>query len=502
MKESAVKEACIPSCHIAQALATERTLIQKLDAIIDSSFDGLWICDGDGRVVRINRASEKLNDIKAEQVVGKTMQTLIKEGFIDRSVTLEVVKNRTAITAIQRLKNGRQLLVTGNPVFDEHGNLDRVVVNERDMTNLIHLRNELEESRALASRYRSELNQMANQQELLSTAVIQSEVMRRAFGRAMKVAEVDSTVLIRGASGVGKGYFANFIHRASPRRDGPFVRVDCGAIPNALIESELFGYEKGAFSGALSSGKIGLLELAEGGAVFLDEIGDLPLSVQVKILRFLDDNEIVRVGGTKFKRLNVRVIAATHRDLEAMVSEGVFRKDLFFRLNVIPLHIPELRERADDIPPLVGYFLDHFNKKYGTQKSVTQRAMDCLRRYPFAGNIRELSNIVEQLAVLSSSDCIEMEDLPDHIRAVGAITQACPVTQEWNLEKAVRLAESIVIRRALKRCGSQRKAARLLGINQSTLARKVKRYGIRVDAFLHSDEIMHHLEPADNSLSE
>ena len=321
---------------IVGQLESYKRVNEELHAIINSSFDGLWICDSEGKVVNVNNASEKINEIRAEEVIGKPMDRLIQQGVVDRSVSLEVLKKRTGVTMIQNLKNGRQILVTGNPVRDEKGEIYLVVVNERDITNLNRLRNELDESRALASSYRSELSLKAEQKKLLSGTVFRSDEMARVFDRALRVAQVDSTVLIEGESGVGKGFMAGFIHNASPRREGPFIRVDCGAIPESLIESELFGYDKGAFTGALRDGKSGQFELAEGGTLFLDEIGDLPLSVQVKLLRFLEENEIVRIGSRWPKSINTRVVAATNRNLEEMVSKGGFRKDLFFRLNVVP----------------------------------------------------------------------------------------------------------------------------------------------------------------------
>ncbi len=241
--------------RIAGQLESYKRVNKELHAIINSSFDGLWICDSDGKVVNVNSASEKINNIRAEEVIGKSMDSLIQQGVVDRSVSLEVLKKRTGVTMIQNLKNGRQILVTGNPVRDEKGEIYLVVVNERDITNLNRLRNELDESRALASSYRSELSLKAEQKKLLSDTVFRSDEMARVFDRALRVAQVDSTVLIEGESGVGKGFMAGFIHNASPRRKGPFIRVDCGAIPESLIESELFGYEKGAFTGALREGK-------------------------------------------------------------------------------------------------------------------------------------------------------------------------------------------------------------------------------------------------------
>lgn len=473
--------------NIAHQLESYKKVNNQLNAIINSSFDGLWICDHEGKVVRINKASEIINDIKAEQIVGKRMETLIREGVFDRSVTLEVLNNRAGVTIIQNLKNGKQILVTGNPVFDDQGEIYLVVVNERDITSLNKLRNELEESRALSSRYRTELSLLRNQKSLLSEAVIRSETMHKVLNRCMKVAQVYSTVLLQGETGVGKGFFAKLIHRASPRSARPFIRVDCGAIPETLIESELFGYEKGAFTGARTEGKPGLFELAEGGTLFLDEIGDLPLTLQVKLLRFLEQNSIMRVGGISIRKVDARVIAATHRNLEEMVKNGGFRKDLLFRLNVVPIHIPPLRERAEDIPPLIDFFLKKFNQRDSTKKKILPSAIDCLCQYPFSGNIRELSNLVERVVVLTQDQNIHMEDLPSHVRHPDPNADVWPGSDDSNLPNAVARTEKEMIIRALRTCGTQRKAARILGIDQSTLARKAKRYGIRNDAIVHQD---------------
>jgi len=474
--------------NIICILREQHKIQEQLDAIIDSSYDGLWICDREGKVIRINRASEKINDIKAHEVVGRKMEELVSEGMIDRSVTLEVLKSRTPVTMIQRLRSGKQILVTGTPIFDQQGEIDLVVVNERDITELNRLRAELEQSRALARRYRSEIRNLHLQKTLLDEVVIRSESMQRVLNTAMKVAGFDSVVLIQGESGVGKSFFAKLIHRASKRRDGPFIRVDCAAIPESLIESELFGYEEGAFTGARARGKPGQFELAEGGTLFLDEVGDLPMNVQVKLLRFLEENELIRIGGIKARKLNVRVIAATQRNLENMVREGQFRKDLFFRLNVVPLQIPPLRERVDDIPPLIHFFLRKFNRMCCTNKVIAPRAVDCLCRYPFPGNVRELSNLIERLVVLTPGDHIDVEDLPAHVRIKAFDKHLDMIESGWNLSKAVARLERDMIIRALKFFGSQRRAAGPLGINQSTLARKVKKYGIRNDSIMHHDE--------------
>jgi PAS domain S-box-containing protein len=476
---------CENHCEALRQLQIHRDLANRLDAIIDSSFDGLWICDGQGRVIRLNKASERMNSIKAEQVLGRKMEALIEEGLIDRSVTLEVLKNHTAVTDIQYLKNGKQLLVTGNPVFDSHGNIHLVVVNERDITSLTHLWHELHETRALASKYRSVLSLKQAHQVLFKRAVARSDVMCKVLEAALKVAQTDTTVLIQGESGVGKGFLGKLIHCSSQRKDGPFIRVDCVAVPDSLMESELFGYERGAFTGARPEGKPGHFELAEGGTLFLDEIGDMPLSVQAKLLRFLEDNTIIRVGGTRSKRINTRIIAATHYDLKNMVKRGTFRGDLFFRLSVVPVHIPPLRERREDIPAHIHFLLREFNQKYSTNKYILPGAIDCLCRYSFPGNIRELSNLIEQLVVLTQAENIGDGDLPSYCKNESDQGDVGFSSADWDLPMAVKQVEKQLIRRALQQFQTQRKAAKLLGVNQSTLARKAKRYGIRSDAILH-----------------
>lgn len=461
--------------------------VQQLDAIIDSSFDGLWVCDGEGKVVRVNKASEKINSISAKQVISKKMDDLIREGLIDRSATLEVLKTGTAVTVMQHLKNGKQILVTGNPVFNEKGEISLVVVNERDITELNRLRSELEKTRALSQEYRNEILQYYNKEGLFSDLIIKTGQMRRVFKTAMKVAQVDSIVLIQGESGAGKGLFARLIHQASHRNDGPFIRVDCGSIPDSLIESELFGYKGGAFTGALPKGKPGQFDMADGGTLFLDEIGELPLMTQVKLLRFIEENKIIPIGGTNPKTINARIIAATHRDLEVMIDKSQFRRDLFFRLNVVPLKIPPLRRRVEAIPSLIHLFLKKCNLRYNSSKVILPKAVDKICMYSFPGNIRELANLIEQLVVLSPKDEIDLEDLPGHILNVDSDAEFKVQKGRWNLRSALEKLEKDMISRALKDFGTQRKAAVPLGINQSTLARKAKRYGIGGDAALHHD---------------
>jgi PAS domain S-box-containing protein len=470
---------------ILAELESYKHLNEELDVIINSSYDGLWICDCEGKVVRVNHASEKMSGVKEEEVLGRRMEDLVREGLFDKSATLEVLKNQTAVTLIQRLRDGRHILVTGNPVFDKNGSIRLVVVNARDISELNRLHAELEESRALKDRYHSELTHLHRHRDLRSKIIIRSASMQRVFETALRIARVNSSVLITGESGVGKGLVAQLIHEASPRSDGPLIHINCGTIPENLIEAELFGYEKGAFTGAQAAGKPGYFELAEDGTLFLDEIGELPLTVQVKLLHFLETTEVVRVGSTTARRINARILTATNRNLDRMVAEGIFRKDLFFRLNVVPLHIPPLRERVDDVPPLIHFFLEKFNRKCSTRKTVSPAAVDCLCDYPFPGNVRELANLIEQAVVLTPSERIDLDDLPGAVRRRALHPRSLPPENEWDLKRAIQDVETQMIQGALKTCGTLRNAAKRLGVDHSTLSRKIKRYGLGDGAPLH-----------------
>jgi PAS domain S-box-containing protein len=453
--------------------------IMNFDKIINSSLDSLWIADENGKILQVNQVGLKLYNLSPNDVINKNVDELLEKGIFDRSIIREVILTEKSHMVINKLKNGKQLLRVANPIFNENGKLTLVIVHERDMTELYLLKSDLEKSYAISEGYRSQLKQLTTQDGHWSKANIRSAIMYKVMEKAVRLSQVDTTILLQGEAGVGKGYFANLIHNASPRKDKPFIRVDAGAIPEQLIESELFGYEGGAFTGALIKGKPGYFEIAEEGTLFLDEIAEIPLQIQVKLLRFLENSQIVRVGDTTTKTINTRVVAATNKRLENMVEEGKFRKDLFFRLNVIPLTIPPLRERVEDIPPLIYYFLKKFNQKYSTQKAIFPQALECLCSYSFPGNIRELSNLIEQLVVLLPSDKIDIEDIPSHIRIGYNNSKNTLLAHGWNLQETVAEIEKDLIIRAIENFGSQRKAAEPLGIDHSTLSRKIKKYGIR-----------------------
>lgn len=294
---------------------------------------------------------------------------------------------------------------------------------------------------------------------------------------ATKVAPVNSTILILGESGVGKEVVARFIHRQSRRRGGPFVNINCGAIPASLLESELFGYESGAFTGARREGKPGMIEVASGGTLFLDEISELPSDLQVKLLQVIQERRLTRVGGVKPIEVDIRIIAATNRDLPAMVQKGEFRADLFYRLNVVPITVPPLRERPDDVIPLIYHFLDRLNKIHEYHKTISEEAREILAAYSWPGNVREVENLIERLVVTVEGEEITAADLPQYVHEGGIADRAgVKVGGVMPLRKAVEEVERQLIELALAEHRSTYKIAALLGVNQSTVVRKIKKY--------------------------
>jgi PAS domain S-box-containing protein len=462
----------------ARQMRSYAELTREQDAIINSTSEGLWICDAGATVLRVNPASERLNQIRAQEVVGRNMRDLVAEGIFDRSATLEVIRTRQPVNMLQS-RRGRTLLLSGVPVLDDAGELIRVVVNEKDLTEIDALHRQLEEQEAIKDRFRHQMLEMQLEETESQRFIARSPCMQRALRQAIKVAAVESTVLLLGESGVGKGLIAELIHKNSSRARSPLIKINCGAIPESLVEAELFGYEKGAFTGAQTTGKAGYFEVADGGILFLDEVAELPLSSQVKLLRFLEDGRVTRVGGTQGRQLDVRILAATHRDLRAMVDLGAFRLDLYYRLNVIPLHIPPLRQRTDCILPALRHYIDRYSERLGVRRRFSRAASEALLAYSWPGNMRELMNVCERLAVMTETEVIERDDLPSDIAArPGQPSEPGAWREGITLAQAVEETERALLLRARKQQGSQTRMAETLGVDQSTVARKLKRYGI------------------------
>ncbi|MGA8832268.1 MAG: sigma 54-interacting transcriptional regulator [Desulfomonilaceae bacterium] len=454
-----------------------RKLHRQLEGIFESSFDGLYITDGKANTIRVNSAYERITGLKREDVIGRNMMDLVKDGVLDHSVTLDVLERRGQVTIMQKIKGDKHLLVTGTPIFDDEGRITLVVTNVRDMTLLNEVKAELEESRRLSSRYYQALVEQEKFRHALRDMVAKSSAMIQTVQRAIKVAAVDASVLLYGESGAGKSMLARIIHIISPRKEMPFIKINCGAIPESLIESELFGYAKGAFTGAALEGKAGLIEVAHTGTVFLDEVGELTLAMQVKLLQVIEEKVFTRLGGTKPISVDVRIIAATNRDLKALVKQGRFREDLYYRLNVIPIHIPPLRERRDDIAALALNRLEKFNKVSGCAKRLDQVVMDRLMRYNYPGNVRELINIMERMMIMSDGNLISISDLPAEFKEQPQ-SNVDPFKDGTTLGDAMEQFECRIIGHALNCHKSLSMAARTLGIHPTTLWRKMTKFGI------------------------
>lgn len=446
-------------------------LKSNLSTLIELSYDGIFVTDGQANALYINKAYENISGLKRENVIGKNMRWLEDDGIVSTSATLKVLKERKVITINQTFRTGKKALVTSTPIFNEDNNIILVITNVRDVSKLVKLEREIEENKRKASLYKLKFEEMKLKLDNNTPVIAADKVMMETINRAQRVAKVDSTVLILGETGVGKEVIANIIWKNSKRDSKPFIRINCGTIPESLIESEFFGYEKGAFTGAKSEGKMGYFEIAKNGTIFLDEIGELPLSMQVKLLRVLQEETIMRIGGNKEIKINVRIIAATNRNLEKMVEEKKFREDLFYRLNVIPMTVPPLRERQDDIVFLVKTFLKKFNERYHCNKVINSCVFEVLVEYQWPGNVRELKNTIERMVVLNNDDLITKEDIPHKIKnSIKKNTLKIPTG--LSLKEAVSELEGKMINAAYSKHGNVRAAAKELGIDPSTLVRK------------------------------
>ncbi len=380
--------------------------------ILDSLSDGVFISDVAGKTIYINRMYEQLTGIRQKDVQGKNVRLLLQEGVFDHILNPEIVRTREPVTHTQQLGNGTRLVLSGYPVFDEEGTLRLVVTFARDVTRLASLQSQVDAQHQLIdqiSGHLAHIDHENNRQE----PVFAGEAMRKTMELTRRFADTDATVLILGETGVGKDVFGRYLHSISARKDKIMLKVDCGGLAESLAESELFGYQPGAFTGASSKGKTGYFEIADGSTIFLDEIGELPLSMQTRLLRVLQDGEIVRVGSSKPRKIDVRVIAATNRDLAKCVEDGTFRRDLFYRLNVATLRIPPLRERPEDILPLAEHYLKEYTAKYHKSMAFMDVTLDLLLAWHWPGNVRELKNIIE------SSGLIVATAFPSSVITVG-----------------------------------------------------------------------------------
>ncbi len=457
---------------ISGELSRVKALNKEFDAIFESSFDGIWLSDGNGKVLKMNRANENIFGFSRDQLIGKYPADMLEKGVYSRSSVVRAIEKKETVTTTLTTKDGKTIIATSTPVFDENNNISLVVNNIRDATHLFELKSELDQMKGLTELYKNQLRQVEVKK---NGFVYKSAQMEEIVSLALRLAEVDCPVLITGPSGVGKELVADIIHTNSERKEGPFIKVNCGAIPENLMESELFGYESGAFSGASRAGKLGYFALAHKGTLLLDEIGELPVHMQVKLLRAVQDKSIVRVGGTKPFKVDIRLLAATNRNLKEMIANNKFREDLYYRLNVAAISIPSLNERREDIQPLAEHFLSVFNRKYKKNIQVTDDVIDTWCRRDWKGNVRQLENTVERVVVTAQDPVVTTHDLkingPDKILEDGD-------KKMISLPEAVAQTEKKLIKRVFQQYRTTREMARKLNIHQSTLIRKAAKYGI------------------------
>lgn len=459
-----------------------KELNRQLKAIIAASSDGIWVCDAKGFVVTINSASETLNGIKAKDVIGKHVSELLDNKSFDQLVTTKVIASGKQETIVQHIKKtNRVLLCTGTPARDENGNIALIVVNERDMTELENLRKKFAQNRKLTEKFKEELSGRTLRELEDNTIIADSIPMKQILQKSLKLAHIGaSNILILGASGTGKGLLAKFIHKNSNRREDPFVEINCAAIPENLLEAELFGFEKGAFTGAAELGKVGLIELAQGGTLFLDEIGDMPINLQTKLLKYLDDKQFRRLGGTKSINVECATISATNRDLRDRVQNNLFREDLYYRLSSFTLEIPSLCDRRDDIPRLVRFYLEKYNKKYNRSTHISSKVVVHLQNYSFPGNVRELKSLIENGVVLSEDASLDryFANIEKNSNPLLPVLDRPASSKPIDLSETLDEVEKQLLIKAKQHCETTRQMSLYLNICQSTVVRKLQKHGL------------------------
>jgi PAS domain S-box-containing protein len=442
------------------------------DSIMDVLNDGIYITDRLGQTLTVNRMYEELTGLKRADLIGRMVQDLVKEGKFDVVLNPEIVKTAMPKTVIQTTKVGKKVVLNGYPVFNAAGNVALVVTFVRDITSLSKIKEQLAYQQELLERL-SEGEFFPRGERSQQRFVFASRPMQNLLGLVGSLAKTDATVLLLGETGVGKDVLARHIHEKSLRADQAFFKVDCAAIPPNLVESELFGYDPGAFSGASIKGKPGFFEIAHKGTLFLDEIAELSLGMQGKLLRILQDREILRIGSTRVKKVDVRIIAATNRNLDEAVKEGTFRRDLFYRLQVAVVQVPPLRERKEDILPLVRHFLAIFNAKYRKNLALTKETEVVLQDYSWAGNVRELENLIHGLVIMLQKEWGEATDLPPNM------LPSVRTGQDKSLYEILSDMERELLRKALATFGSVSALAKHFNVDRTTIFRKLKKHGLR-----------------------
>lgn len=444
--------------------------------IVESSHDEIYVCDGEGRTLYCNKTFEKNYGLSPKEMIGKTAMDLVTGGYSNQTPVPEVIRTKAAFTLPQETATGKRLMITATPYLTPEGSIDFIVENCRDTTELEAMRQVLEAKTSEAERYKLEAQSLLQLSDASSESadVALSHTMRQLNEKARRIAPTDASVLILGETGTGKSHMAQFLHRHSHRNDRPFISVNCAALSPTLFESELFGYASGAFTGALPRGRQGLAALAEGGTLFFDEIGDLSLALQVKLLELIQDKRYCPVGSSVYQQADLRIVVATNRDLRSLVDQGLFREDLFYRLKVIELLMPPLRERKEDLSVFLDSFLAKFNRIYGLHKQFSPETRSILMAYNWPGNIRETQNLIHNLVLMSKELLIDPADLPSTLVLESTHGESAEMLGDW--DHLMESYERHIIQKAYKQAESSYKLANLLGISQSKASRLIRKY--------------------------
>ena len=426
-----------------------------LEIVFDNLYNGIYVVDGKGVTIGVNKTFEEMSGFSNEELAGRSLYDLVgKDNYFSGSASILVLERKCPVTATYSTSTNRKFLVKGRPIFNPQGKIEYIINTIWDLT-VVHYNQQIDADTAR--------NQLLSEDDLVTC----SEKMSSVIDLALRVAETDSTILLTGESGVGKSLLAKTIHRSSERKQKVLMKINCAAIPESLIEAELFGYEGGAFTGADNRGKAGLLETAKGGTVFLDEISELPLHLQSKLLGVIQEKEFYRVGGREAQQTDIRLIAATNKDLIKLVSEGKFREDLFYRLNVVPIDLPALRERKEDIPTLIQHFTDKYNRKYNSYKKFSENLINQMVSMPWKGNIRELENVVERSIVTTPGNFISWEKVQ-----IPGMENTIP--SGLSLKEMLAEREKEILLQAQEQYRTTRRIAAALDISQASTARKLK----------------------------
>ncbi|MEG2139765.1 MAG: sigma 54-interacting transcriptional regulator [Bilophila sp.] len=443
--------------------------MDMLFSVIESIHDNVALVDKNGIMLWVSTCFERNYGVSRDAIIGHSTYELEKAKIFCPSVAAIVLRTKRVVTLTELNREHKYNIVTGIPVYDDKGEITFVVSFTVDLRYSAELYYEYEKINTLLMETRTGIIPP------VAGIVCQSQAMADIMRTIQKLAEVDTSILITGESGVGKNVVAKLMHQFSKRSAGPFVEINCAGIPDALLESELFGYEYGAFTGARTKGKLGRIELASGGTLFLDEIGELPFHLQAKLLQVIQEKKILKLGGNHPVDVDFRLVTATNQDLQSLVDMKRFRSDLFFRLNVLPVAIPPLRERPEDILPLCASILEEMNSKYGTSNKLAQETEQALRRYSWPGNVRELRNMIERLVVTAEQSVILPQTLPAYI--LGQNVQPVAKSEaSLTLTEALERTERKLVMDAYARHKTTTATAKALGISQPTAARKITKY--------------------------